>query len=236
MPNLLHTNPTKPKSGFTLIELLVVIAIIAVLAAILFPVFGRAREQARRTACQSNMRQLGTAFMLYVQDYDETLPNSTDGPPGAGKLGAWLYFSRFPANDPATPPAAFEAVRGGLYPYYKNAQVIVCPSDPQARQTGNSYAANACVFNPSVDGFATGRSLAFFNQVSQWMLLAEEASYQPTQHSTDDGYFHRRNIFAERHSEGSVLTFLDGHSKWYRTDKIVADAYQMGGVPNANCP
>ena len=225
----------KRKAAFTLIELLVVIAIIAVLAAILFPVFNRAREQARKSACQSNVRQIGLAFQQYLQDYDETLPNSTDGPPGAGRTGAWLYYNRFPANDPLT-PAAFEPERGGLFPYIKNAQVYVCPSDPQARQTGNSYAANACVFQQASNGFAAGRHLAFFANTAHWMLLGEEASYQPLTHSTDDGYFHRRNIFSERHSEGSVLTFVDGHTKWFRNSSIVAEAFQTGGTFSANCP
>lgn len=62
------------KQGFTLIELLVVIAIIAILAAILFPVFARARENARKSSCQSNLKQIGTGLMMYVQDYDETFP------------------------------------------------------------------------------------------------------------------------------------------------------------------
>ena len=63
------------RRGFTLIELLVVIAIIAIIAALLFPVFAQARERARMTACVSNMRQIGHALMLYVQDYDETFPH-----------------------------------------------------------------------------------------------------------------------------------------------------------------
>jgi prepilin-type N-terminal cleavage/methylation domain-containing protein len=65
---------SKGPRGFTLIELLVVIAIIAILAAILFPVFAQAREKARQTACLSNVKQLGTGVMMYAQDYDETLP------------------------------------------------------------------------------------------------------------------------------------------------------------------
>jgi prepilin-type N-terminal cleavage/methylation domain-containing protein len=80
----LHSKPKK-KFGFTLIELLVVIAIIAILAAILFPVFGRARENARRSSCQSNLKQIGLGAMQYTQDYDEQyLPRWTDGNGNSG--------------------------------------------------------------------------------------------------------------------------------------------------------
>src|SRR5438445_10640700 len=87
------------KSGFTLIELLVVIAIIAILAAILFPVFARARESARRATCLSNLKQLGTAFQMYAQDYDETYPSglvlAVPGP-AAGTYA--VMYAKTPAN------------------------------------------------------------------------------------------------------------------------------------------
>src|SRR2546430_1642360 len=71
--------PSSRRPAFTLIELLVVIAIIAILAAILFPVFARARENARKITCISNLRQLGTSVLMYAQDYDENLPNNFAG-------------------------------------------------------------------------------------------------------------------------------------------------------------
>ena len=95
--------------GFTLIELLVVIAIIAILAAILFPVFARARENARKTSCLSNLKQLGLGFMQYTQDYERVIP--------------W-------AQDPGTTP------RTRLNPYTKSNQMWVCPSEINASVQG----------------------------------------------------------------------------------------------------
>src|SRR5438105_7702930 len=104
--------------AFTLIELLVVIAIIAILAAILFPVFAQAREAARKASCSSNLKQLGTAWTMYVQDYDEQIgqANNPAGPhdcptmPGRSQYGGW---------------------EGNiLRPYIKNTKVFVCPSVP----------------------------------------------------------------------------------------------------------
>lgn len=100
-------------SAFTLIELLVVIAIIALLAAILFPVFAQAREKARQTSCLSNLKQTGTATLMYVQDYDETFPLS-------------IYIA---AENNA--PCSF-TFYNAIVPYQKNADIMKCPSNPQA--------------------------------------------------------------------------------------------------------
>ncbi|MEO6906628.1 MAG: DUF1559 domain-containing protein [Abditibacteriaceae bacterium] len=107
-------------NAFTLIELLVVIAIIAILAAILFPVFARARENARRASCQSNMKQIGLGFTMYIQDYDGQYPYGSDRP-------AW----EFPPN---TPPYALIYDGSELHwtdklqPYMKSKQIFDCPS------------------------------------------------------------------------------------------------------------
>jgi prepilin-type N-terminal cleavage/methylation domain-containing protein len=115
---------TSRSRGFTLIELLVVIAIIAILAAILFPVFAQARESARKIACLSNNKQLGTAIIMYVQDYDEMFPcNSWDTPP----LGTTDSDSRNP-NFPAAINWMFKVL-----PYMKNRQILSCPSDPDPK-------------------------------------------------------------------------------------------------------
>ncbi|MBC7287115.1 MAG: DUF1559 domain-containing protein [Armatimonadetes bacterium] len=107
------------KRGFTLIELLVVIAIIAILAAILFPVFARAREKARQASCQSNLKQLALGTLMYVQDYDEKFP---------------LWHRMQPANQWPLAPAA------AVFPYVKNTQLYECPStSPSYDQTSGAY-------------------------------------------------------------------------------------------------
>jgi len=102
------------RKGFTLIELLVVIAIIAILAAILFPVFAKAREKARQTSCLSNLKQIGLAILQYTQDYDGMTPSS-------GSMGGSWCRQIEGLN--------FEPV-GVLEPYIKNSQIFVCPSQP----------------------------------------------------------------------------------------------------------
>lgn len=108
--------------GFTLIELLVVIAIIAILAAILFPVFGRARENARRSSCQSNLKQIGLGILQYTQDYDEKYP------------GCFINEPKF-GTDALANRVSYAQM---IYPYVKSSQIFVCPSDSAPmKRTGN---------------------------------------------------------------------------------------------------
>src|SRR4051812_21247069 len=133
------------RQGFTLIELLVVIAIIAILAAILFPVFAQARDKARATACLSNMKQLGLGLQMYAQDYDETLPlgNVVRDFAAAGAVPNFL---------------------GSLEPYTKSKGIFFCPSAVNASAAG--YA--AATYDPTLlsksnymgNGVVMGRTLA----------------------------------------------------------------------------
>jgi prepilin-type N-terminal cleavage/methylation domain-containing protein/prepilin-type processing-associated H-X9-DG protein len=145
----------KISRGFTLIELLVVIAIIAILAAILFPVFAQAREKARQISCLSNLKQLGLADMQYTQDYDEAGPN---GNYFYGAPGGWA---------------------SEIYPYVKSAAVYRCPDDPTSSDGQNisSYAINANTANPNDDiqnqGENVAYSLSTYSAPSMTVLLYE---------------------------------------------------------------
>ena len=142
------------KKGFTLIELLVVIAIIAILAAILFPVFAQAREKARQTSCLSNLKQLGTACQLYVDDYDETFPKNYIIGTAAGDpnnpYDLWTFNQVWDANNVG------RSWGGCIFPYVKNMKLYVCPSAPKATGadapfdwkyvTGDNYIGNSSYY------------------------------------------------------------------------------------------
>lgn len=199
--------------GFTLIELLVVIAIIAILAAILFPVFARAREQARRASCVSNLKQLALATLMYCQDYDDTLP--------ACCAWSWAPWS--------LPPGYNVGFKECVIPYVKNDALFSCPSgakiERQFTETqleGNSYWFISQGPGQGLDYWYEHKNLAGMSLAS--VLCPSEAvmicDACPTWHSRQP--YTAAEFWAAQQS-GTVLggvwasnfVFVDGHAKTY---------------------
>ena len=173
------------RSGFTLIELLVVIAIIAILAAILFPVFARAREKARQSSCQSNLKQIMLAEIQYMADYDQRLPIATSAISGGFRLSdaaatcCTKTWSRNKCTTTLTQPSGVQNgfVHWRLDPYIKNTQLWICPS-MSATVTPNtadqtSYLSTHAVTNrnanyPTLEGTAESAFLVSPAQVILW--------------------------------------------------------------------
>jgi prepilin-type N-terminal cleavage/methylation domain-containing protein/prepilin-type processing-associated H-X9-DG protein len=237
-------------SGFTLIELLVVIAIIAILAAILFPVFAQARDKARSAACLSNQKQLGNALMMYMQDYDEKTIWFYNA-----SVAAWQkdYFAGYWYHP--------------IFPYVKNADVFRCPSvsrspecDPNRKPVANL---NRCGFGINVAhvGYASGdpylspgkqgdtRSLASLTDPARIIFLADSQldprkdanlgwqdikcpmpHKQPLSNDVDhwvndksSGGPNNPNI-TRRHQGGANAIYMDGHAKYAHYDAYLNTA------------
>ena len=227
-------SPSVPRAGFTLIELLVVIAIIAILAAILFPVFAQAREKARQTACLSNMKQIGIGIMLYKQDYDETFPAfklSDTGPFSAARPYGW--------GD------CFQS-------YVKNTQVMRCPSTGTNASTDPTRPdlnyTDYCMNGGLGNGEATGSTGTGLNPpqpisdaevtVPSLTIMVAEAQGQhargqcpggtnanvplPYAFVNSNGTSINASGVAQgrllEHNGGSTYNFADGHAKWIKAE------------------
>ncbi len=203
------------RRGFTLIELLVVIAIIAILAAILFPVFARAREKSRQASCLSNLKQQGTALMMYSSDYDGIGP-------GYYMLPGYYWYNL-------------------IYPYVKNAQVFVCPSatnrPPMDYRQGygiNRYDTNGIMYGltsagdyvmypdsalptPATTIFVIdgrGRPRGGSDPVGA-TEFGGEWLYGYIANNNSGSYY-----LAPRHNEGANVVYCDGHAKWQKESNL----------------
>jgi prepilin-type N-terminal cleavage/methylation domain-containing protein/prepilin-type processing-associated H-X9-DG protein len=221
------------RKAFTLIELLVVIAIIAILAAILFPVFAQAREKSRQTSCASNLRQLGLGAMMYLQDYDDRyVPWYGDGKErGQG----WSSI---------------------LMPYVKNEQMFTCPSDGLSRGTPKnpkrSYTMNGDWYSPDKRGLSrsytsdngTGPALGGYSEAEveqpaatimfcdRWstgnLLYGQGVAISATECHLHPGSGH---VGFNNHMDGSNFCMADGHTKWLKwtTENMWRRVKQPGG-------
>ena len=199
------------RKAFTLIEILVVIAIIALLAAILFPVFGRARENARRTSCQSNLKQFSLGWMQYAQDFDERLPMGLR----------------------PNPDGTFASGPQAILPYVKNQQIDICPSDSEPLDVDLNVHPLIEGTNPGSYGindkaFKSPILFVLAAQPPQPPILLSEIrspSKLPMLYDAVNTLSTGINIQVQkRHFEGANVSFADGHVKWEKFKPELSDS------------
>jgi prepilin-type N-terminal cleavage/methylation domain-containing protein/prepilin-type processing-associated H-X9-DG protein len=225
--------------AFTLIELLVVIAIIAILAAILFPVFARAREKARQASCQSNLKQLMLGMLMYIQDYDERFPTYYWGEGNSGIPNSCTWF-------------------GGIYAYVKNVQLYECPSSnlgghkSWAVWVNNTYPQfiNATInygYSEIIGNVGGGCRITRLTAPAETLVLADCTSTWIGGYWQSSDRAHLRRVAFARggapcgcppnltmdpawalHNGGSNCAFADGHVKWFEWSKCRSSS---GGGP-----
>ena len=210
------------RKAFTLIELLVVIAIIAILAAILFPVFAKAREKARQSSCANNLKQMSTAAIQYRQDYDERHFRQ-----------AWVAGQDF--NNPlGVPPTTGMTYQAGLTPYIKNTQVFVCPSGAANLGPLNNYGHNMWLSTRAdADVAAANYGVAgrvMFNDASNAYMDSGCIDFPQ---GTTGPFNYPNPRLVDRHNEGYNLSYYDGHVKWSKPTGVAKDQWDtsLTGYP-----
>jgi prepilin-type N-terminal cleavage/methylation domain-containing protein/prepilin-type processing-associated H-X9-DG protein len=229
---------TSYKRGFTLIELLVVIAIIALLAAILFPVFARARENARRASCMSNEKQIGLGILQYTQDYDERYPVYTyvDSAGNEPNANGWAVLiqpyvkSTQVLQCPSEKARPAQPVSVDSYTdYYINGQVagrkpVTCLIDgppyvlsPTAKQSDFSYISNTILIGETDQSKARQYECGLHANLGA--LLATPGLPSPDDPAYSNNYY--------RHLGGANYTFADGHVKWLKLTQIAENTVSI---------
>ncbi len=231
---VLVPRPTaSPRNGFTLIELLVVIAIILILAAILFPVFARARENARRTSCLSNFKQIGMGIMQYTQDHDEKFPNNWDKT--ALQTDTSMPGYKFIVIDGSgSPSGRYPTWMDFIYPYAKSLQIFDCPSVPVANRDRPSYGYSGCFGGRNKSSYdnrlsdTAPISLATVTRPAEVYVVFEfnsYYSYYAGPYDVGDKARHAlaaNNFLVAPHLSGGSAAFADGHVKWMPRAKMQA--------------
>jgi prepilin-type N-terminal cleavage/methylation domain-containing protein/prepilin-type processing-associated H-X9-DG protein len=214
------------RKGFTLIELLVVIAIIAILASILFPVFARARENARRSSCLSNLKQIGLGFMQYTQDYDEKFaPMMSNTSTPELQLNASMPGAIMNTSNGAV-VGLFISWMDIIYPYVKSTQLFVCPSARKA------FDAPSYGYNRNINKYANPAtptspiSLAALNRPAE-IFVSMDHNFFYGCYIENTYYVGIDNDPVDRkiqipHLEGTNFLYADGHVKWLDPKNSVA--------------
>lgn len=215
-----RTPSSASRSAFTLIELLVIIGIIAILAAILFPLFAQARAKGRQTACLSNLKQIGTGLMMYTQDYDKTLPLQYNG-------GSYLV------NDYANPDAPYNWM-ALTQPYIKNILVYQCPQaivntsknfSPTALSSASYYG----------NGVVMGRPMAVIPNTANiiWadegMDVTRNCVLRPYKKGAGYTQWLARS-YNSLHFRGGNLLYCDGHARYQLQNEIPASAFGLNST------
>jgi prepilin-type N-terminal cleavage/methylation domain-containing protein/prepilin-type processing-associated H-X9-DG protein len=198
--------------GFTLAELLVVLAVLAILAGLLLPVLSRTREQACRTGCLSNLRQIAQAHLVYVQDWDERFPHwYLPGPPPS-QVSSMFAFVTWPPRDESAGPVSFWT--GYLQPYLRSTAILHDPSLPSVGSSPGTRLADYAILTWGPGGRGTTAS-PHWCWAGPHIALAEVGRPAETAHVMD-GVTTTQVSWREqgRHRDGINVSFLDGHVRW----------------------